>query len=49
MTIQEALAEAFRAGSANLVGSHHFFKQTHLTEKEVVGALFKAVKEGGGK
>jgi hypothetical protein len=49
MTIKEALVEAFRAGEANRLGSHYYFFQTHLPEKEVVAALLNAIKKGESK
>jgi hypothetical protein len=49
MTIEDALGMAYRAGAANLAGSHYCFAQTHLNEKDVVVALLAAIKKGEKK
>lgn len=49
MTIEDALGMAYRAGCANLAGSHCCFTQTHLNEKDVVVALLNAIKKGDSK
>ncbi len=49
MTIEGALGMAYRAGAANLAGSHYCFMQTHLDEKDVVVALLNAIKKGDSK
>ena len=49
MTIEDALGMAYRAGAANLAGSHYCFTQTHMSEKDVVVALLNAAKKGDSK